>query len=89
MVIPLFIKRYNDAFGRIVGTDIVKHVVENSEDVVVLVKKDGNKTTLEIKVHVKDRGRIIGKEGRTIKAIRALISVVVPDGRDIAVEVLK
>ncbi len=68
---------------------IVKHVVENAEDVAVFVKKDGKRTTLEIKVHVKDRGRIIGKEGRTIKAIRALISVVVPDGRDIAVEVLK
>ena len=52
---------------------IVKNLVENKD--VVSVDEIQNEEKLVLKLHVatEDMGRIIGKEGRIIKAIRELI----------------
>jgi predicted RNA-binding protein YlqC (UPF0109 family) len=36
-------------------------------------KSDGRSTVIEVRVGEGDMGRIIGREGRTIKAIRSLL----------------
>jgi predicted RNA-binding protein YlqC (UPF0109 family) len=44
---------------------------------------------VEVSVAPGDRGRLIGKEGRTIRAIRSLVSAAASrDGRRVMVEVL-
>ena len=52
---------------------IAKKLVQHPEDVQVrVIEADGNQV-LELRVHQDDMGRIIGKEGRTAKAIRTLL----------------
>jgi predicted RNA-binding protein YlqC (UPF0109 family) len=67
-------------------TFVVQQLVSHPNDVVISVteKEDGN--TVEIKVAPQDRGRVIGKEGHTIKSLRALIDVAVPDGKKTSLE---
>lgn len=53
---------------------MVKSLVENPKAVkVTLDRSEENLITLNLKVDPKDLGLIIGKEGRTIHAIRNLI----------------
>jgi predicted RNA-binding protein YlqC (UPF0109 family) len=53
---------------------IIKNLVDNPDQVVVnAAEKQGN-LVFELKVSEQDRGRVIGKQGKTIKAIRKLIS---------------
>lgn len=51
---------------------VVKNLVEKPEAVIVSVRQEGNKHFAEIRVDSTDFGRVIGKEGRTFKAIQAL-----------------
>lgn len=53
---------------------IAKKLVEHPEDVEVRVIEDGEGENIELRVHPDDMGRIIGKEGRTAKAIRTVVS---------------
>ncbi len=73
--------------------DLVQHVVKElvsfPDDVHVEVVTVGDKSTLEIKVNDQDRGRLIGKEGKTIKAIRGLVHVLLPEGKKITVEIVQ
>ena len=41
---------------------------------------------LEIKVAADDRGRVIGKEGSTIKALRALLDTIAPKDKKFSIE---
>ncbi|WP_456395724.1 KH domain-containing protein [Desulfurobacterium sp.] len=55
---------------------IVKKLVDNP-DAVNVVETEGERTVIiELKVDPKDLGKVIGKQGRTAKAIRTLISSV-------------
>lgn len=54
---------------------VVKTIVENPEDVQVERKVDEMGVLLELKANPADMGKIIGKEGRTAKAIRTLLRV--------------
>ena len=52
---------------------VAKALVDFPEDVTV-TEVDGDKvTTLELRVNEKDMGKVIGKQGRIAKSIRALI----------------
>ncbi len=53
---------------------IAKKLVEHPEDVQVRVIEGGEEQCLELRVHPDDMGRVIGKNGRTAKAIRSLLS---------------
>ena len=53
---------------------IARNLVDYPEEV-HLNKIDGEKTTIfELRVNKSDIGKIVGKNGRTIKAIRTLLS---------------
>jgi predicted RNA-binding protein YlqC (UPF0109 family) len=52
---------------------IVKGRVENPDSVEVSEIADGKNIKIEVRVADGDMGRIIGREGRTVKAIRSLL----------------
>jgi predicted RNA-binding protein YlqC (UPF0109 family) len=52
---------------------IVKALVGNADAVEVSEKSDGRATVIQVRVGEGDMGRIIGREGRTVKAIRSLL----------------
>ncbi len=65
---------------------IVKQLVTRPDQVKINVIKKGNASMLEISVAQDDRGRVIGKEGQTIKALRSLIEVIVPEDRRVSID---
>ena len=52
---------------------IAKSLVENPEEVTVTERQSGNTTVVELKVAPSDMGKVIGKQGRIAKAIRAVV----------------
>jgi uncharacterized protein len=52
---------------------IVKALVGNADAVEVSEIADGKNVKIEVRVGEGDMGRIIGREGRTVKAIRSLL----------------
>jgi hypothetical protein len=54
--------------------EIAKALVDNPEDVSVNVLEGSQATVLELSVAKSDLGKIIGKQGRTAKAIRTLLN---------------
>lgn len=52
---------------------IVKSLVGNADAVEVSEKSDGRSIVIQVRVGDGDMGRIIGREGRTVKAIRSLL----------------
>ena len=52
---------------------IAKALVDKPEEVVVTEKTEGNALVLEVKVADSDMGKVIGKQGRIAKAIRAVV----------------
>ena len=51
---------------------IIKSLVGDADAVQVSEKSDGRSTVIEVRVGEGDMGRIIGREGRTVKALRSL-----------------
>jgi predicted RNA-binding protein YlqC (UPF0109 family) len=54
---------------------IVKGLVGSPEAVEISEHGDGRNLKIEVRVAAGDMGRIIGREGRTVKAIRSLLFV--------------
>ncbi|HWS89153.1 MAG TPA: KH domain-containing protein [Pyrinomonadaceae bacterium] len=53
---------------------IVKHLVREAESVDVReVERDRSTSVIEIRVAQADVGKVIGRQGRTVKAIRSLL----------------
>ena len=53
---------------------IVKHLVREAESVDVSeVERDRSTSLIEIRVAQSDVGKIIGRQGRTVKALRSLL----------------
>ena len=53
---------------------IVRGLVEHPEQVSIEELEDERSRVLKLKLHGDDLGRVIGKEGRTAKAIRTLLA---------------
>lgn len=53
---------------------IVKGIVRHPEDVVVVEFDEANGKVFEIVVNEEDVGQVIGKDGRTIKSLKVLLS---------------
>ena len=53
--------------------NLVRSLVGNAEAVEVIEKQSGSATILEIHLEQADIGRLIGREGRTIKALRSIL----------------
>ena len=56
--------------------DIAKALVDQPDQVRVDEVDRGGESTLELRVAEGDLGKVIGREGRTAKAMRTLLSVV-------------
>ncbi len=54
---------------------IVKKIVRKPEDVNVNQVESEDELILQLKVDKDDMGRVIGKNGKTIKAIRAILGI--------------
>ena len=52
---------------------IAKSLVENPDKVVVTQTEDDKAIVVELKVAQSDMGKVIGKQGRIAKAIRAVV----------------
>lgn len=66
---------------------LVKGIVDHPEDVRVSEKSSQRGDVLEVRVHPDDLGRVIGRAGRTAKALRTLVSALA-DGRRVRVDVV-
>ncbi|KXU20543.1 RNA-binding protein [Clavibacter nebraskensis] len=66
---------------------LVKGIVEHPDDVSVTSKGSPRGEVLEVRVHPEDLGRVIGRAGRTAKALRALVSALA-DGQRVRVDVV-
>ncbi len=55
---------------------VLQQVCEKPEEIVIESTDDEMGTLLTIKVAEEDMGRIIGKSGQTISALRTLLSVI-------------
>ncbi len=55
---------------------IVRGLVEHPREVSIEEVEDDRSRVLKLRVHPDDLGRIIGKEGRTARAIRTALAVV-------------
>ncbi len=52
---------------------ITKALVDQPESVVVTERNEGKAIVIEVKVADSDMGKVIGKQGRIAKAIRAVV----------------
>lgn len=70
-------------------TFVVRQLVDNPDDVNVKVVNGERETVLELAVASDDLGKVIGKRGRTAKALRTLVkSAGALDGDNVTVEIL-
>jgi len=53
---------------------IVKSLVEDASQVSVDLVEEPGETVLELKVAPRDVGKVIGKQGRTVRAMRNVLS---------------
>jgi predicted RNA-binding protein YlqC (UPF0109 family) len=65
---------------------LVKGVVEHPGEVHVGLRAGRRGRTLEVRVHPDDLGRVIGRAGRTAKALRTVMGAL--GGTDVRVDVL-
>lgn len=68
---------------------IAKALVDNPDEVVVTEKAEGKTITIELHVAPSDMGKVIGKQGRIAKAIRAVVKAAsVNDNKKVNVEII-
>jgi len=65
---------------------LVKGIVDNPDEVVVDLVNGRRGKTLEVRVHPDDLGKVIGRGGRTAKALRQVMTGV--GGRGLRVDVV-
>ena len=65
---------------------LVRGVVDNPDDVVVRDKQLRRGSVLEVRVHPDDLGKVIGRNGRTAKALRTVMTAL--GGRGLRVDVV-
>ena len=66
---------------------LVKGIVDNPDRVKVSERSTPRGDLLEVRVHPDDLGRVIGRSGRTAKALRTLVTALA-DGRRVRVDVV-
>ncbi|MBE5948312.1 MAG: KH domain-containing protein [Lachnospiraceae bacterium] len=70
---------------------IAKALVEKPEEVIVTEKENGKSTIVELKVAPSDMGKVIGKQGRIAKSIRAVVkaAAAMKDDKKVIVEIVQ
>jgi predicted RNA-binding protein YlqC (UPF0109 family) len=66
---------------------LVRGIVEHPDDVSVRDRTTRRGRTLEVRVHPDDLGQVIGRAGRTAKALRTVVGALTP-GRGVRVDFL-
>lgn len=61
-------------------TYIAKSIVDNPDDVEVNEVNEDDEIVLELRVNPDDMGKVIGKRGRTAKAIRTMVKAAATRG---------
>ena len=64
---------------------IARSLVDSPDEVVV---KEAGDAVIELSVADADRGKIIGRKGRTAHAIRVLLAAASPEGRPVQLEIV-
>ena len=59
---------------------LVRGVVDHPDDVVVRDKQLRRGSVLEVRVHPEDLGKVIGRNGRTARALRTVVGALAPQG---------
>jgi predicted RNA-binding protein YlqC (UPF0109 family) len=65
---------------------LVKGIVDNPDDVTVDMVTNRRGRTLEVRVNPDDLGKVIGRNGRTAKALRTVVTAL--GGRGVRVDVV-
>ena len=65
---------------------LVKGIVDNPDDVNVKEKNGRRGAALEVRVNPEDIGKVIGRNGRTAKALRTVVSALA--GRSVRVDLI-
>ncbi len=65
---------------------LVKGIVDNPDDVTVDLVSGRRGRTLEIRVNPEDLGKVIGRSGRTAKALRTVVAAL--GGKGVRVDVV-
>lgn len=66
---------------------VVSSLITYAEEVEVEESTSGNTTRFTVHVNPADIGKVIGKHGKTISAIRSLLQAAAPEGHHIRVEI--
>jgi hypothetical protein len=66
----------------------VKTIVSQPEKIAVSEMETPEKHTITISVAQEDRGRVIGKDGKTIRAIRNCVESVFPEAQTIVIDLV-
>lgn len=66
---------------------LVREIVDNPDEVSVSVMDTPRGELIEVRVHPDDLGRVIGRQGRTAKALRTVINALA-GGRKVRVDVV-
>jgi uncharacterized protein len=68
---------------------VAKQLVDHPDDVRIEVDEDPRETVLELHVNQEDLGKVIGKRGRTAKALRTLVKAAGSlDDENVTVEIV-
>lgn len=68
---------------------VARQLVDHPDEVRVEVDEDGGDTVLELFVHQEDLGKVIGKRGRTAKALRTVVRAAGSlDDQNVSVEIV-
>jgi predicted RNA-binding protein YlqC (UPF0109 family) len=66
---------------------LVREIVDHPDEVSVTRVDTPRGELLEVRVHPEDLGRVIGRDGRTAKALRTVVNALA-DGRRVRVDVV-
>ena len=68
---------------------IAKNLVDNPDEVTVTERETDSETVFELRVNPSDMGKVIGRQGRIAKEIRALMrSVAQRQGKRLSVDIV-
>jgi predicted RNA-binding protein YlqC (UPF0109 family) len=66
---------------------LVKGIIEHQDEVVVRDRALRRGRILEVRVHPDDLGKVIGRQGRTAKALRTVIGAL--EGRSVRIDLVE
>lgn len=69
---------------------LARNLVDHPDDVKVTPVDQDGQTVLELRVHPEDMGKVIGKRGRTAKALRTMVKAAATrEGSSATVEIVE